>query len=97
MVMKIKGKTYDYSVLKVFLPDVTFDQLKQLTDFYEMPNNAHTLVALVNTYYNDMIRLKELAKMEQARKENEEKRSKEQVGETSVEPTDRNNGEGTSI
>lgn len=52
--MKSHGKEYEYSVLKVFLPDVTFKQLSTLTKFHEMPNNAHTLVAMINMYYNEV-------------------------------------------
>lgn len=94
--MKIKGRVYDFSPCKFMLPDVTCDQLKKLTEFWGQPNNNYTLTAMINTHYNDMIRHIELAKMEQERKANEEKRNNESVGETSVEPTDRDNGRGAT-
>jgi hypothetical protein len=79
------------------LPDVTCDQLKKLTEFWDQPNNNYTLTAMINSYYNDMIRHQELAKMEKERKANEEKRANESVGEASTEPTDRDNGQGPDL
>ncbi len=58
--MKTKGKTYDYSMLKVFLPDVTFHQLETLTKTMHTPNNAHTLVIMINEWYNQFIQSKQV-------------------------------------
>lgn len=78
--MKIHGKEYAYGILKVFLPDQSFKQLSELTKYLNQPNNAHSLVVIINMLYNDMIKQKDLADMAKTRAENEAKRRAEQVG-----------------
>ncbi len=67
---KIHGKEYPVSMLKCYLSDQTFEELKWLTKIAQMESNAHTIAGLIHIAYVDS--MEQLKQMELAKKIQEE-------------------------
>ncbi len=50
--MKLHGKTYYHSILKLLIDDKIVDMLKDLTAFYKTESNNHTIAALIIDKFN---------------------------------------------
>ncbi len=70
--MKIHGKTYPVSMLKMYLDDKIWGMLDQLTKNYHQGNNREMVAALIQMAYSNMLDNKKVCSSEAVERKTED-------------------------